>query len=398
MFLRSALFIGGVAVLVLLAWPEALGLTTGGTCLAMAGVMAGGLVGERSANKLEGGSRPERKIVPHPHRIKNFRRAASGTSIPNLPVANNKDGYIVLWSGGKDSYLALLKAKQMGLNISCILTLKLVDDNGMLKNAHETAMPLIQMQSKALRILIITKPSALNLKWEGRQNSLREAVEELRAEDYKIKGVVAGFLSADYVEPFRQICRNLDLEPVTPLSGRTHWSILLEITTLGIKTVVLSALAGFNYNQVVGREPDQHFIKFLIKKGMDDTTTVSSYHTLVTDGPLNKRRILVEAPKTFKHGDWWILTPESCRLVPKEPISTEAASGLREVSSTCAILIPGLLALRSLGEGGPVLGMGGGLFDSWGFLTKLTMEQYLALAIAVVVIIMLHTCAPVFLM
>jgi diphthamide synthase (EF-2-diphthine--ammonia ligase) len=61
------------------------------------------------------------------------------------------------WSGGKDSALALYRAKQQGLNVTTLLTM--LDETKKRSRSHAVSLHVMQAQAEALGLELIA-PSA----------------------------------------------------------------------------------------------------------------------------------------------------------------------------------------------------------------------------------------------
>gem|GEM_PF-257853 len=228
-----------------------------------------------------------------------------------------RSGYLVFWSGGKDCYLALHKALEMGLRVSYLLTEGLVDSHGNLINMHEASIQLTQMQSKALGIPIIQVP-AQGRNWDDHEQNLRKVIEKLQVHGNKIEGVIAGFLTPDYLEPFERICKNLGIKAVAPLRRHSHEEVFPELAALKIRALVFSGERGIFEESMIGSELDQSLIEFINTEGAEKLAM--RYHTVVIDAPLFRQalKVTLTAKKTFNIAPSWVIDVESCCLAPKE--------------------------------------------------------------------------------
>jgi len=121
-------------------------------------------------------------------------------------------GYIVSWSGGKDSCLALYKAIQKGYKVSYILNF--ISKEFKRVSFHGTEAKLIKLQSEALEIPLLQKETTP----DGYEKEFKEAVRGLIPKG--IKGIIFGDV---YLEEHKKwaerVCNELGIEAVEPLWG-----------------------------------------------------------------------------------------------------------------------------------------------------------------------------------
>ncbi|NOZ82155.1 MAG: diphthine--ammonia ligase, partial [Candidatus Micrarchaeota archaeon] len=135
-----------------------------------------------------------------------------------------------LFSGGKDSTLALLKAMESGHNVRFLATVHSANPDSFMY--HTSNIGLTVLQAKALGIDLVSKES--------------KGVKENEVHDLKIllsgldiQGVVSGAVASRYQkERIERICKDLGLKSITPLWGREPRKILEEVIERGMNVIV----------------------------------------------------------------------------------------------------------------------------------------------------------------
>ncbi len=133
----------------------------------------------------------------------------------------------ILFSGGKDSCLALHKAKQKGYNTEALLNVfPETSDSFMF---HKPNLNLLFKQAEKLGIELIVKGT------KGEKEKELEDLKELikiAKEKKKIQGIVVGGIKSSYQgKRIKKICFELELEFIAPLWDYTPeklWKELLD--------------------------------------------------------------------------------------------------------------------------------------------------------------------------
>ena len=195
----------------------------------------------------------------------------------------------VLYSGGKDSNLALLKAAESGHEVVCLLSLKPVSADS--EVFHYPNVELTHLQAKAMDIPLISVECG-----DEEEGSLLALKDGLRkAKDFGVEGVVTGAIRSTYqASRFQRICYTLDLWCFNPLWLRDEVSILREVVERKFEVVIVR-VAGIK-RSFLGRRIDESMIRELKKlKGyVNPAGEGGEYETLVLNMPLFRRRIVIE--------------------------------------------------------------------------------------------------------
>jgi diphthine-ammonia ligase len=164
----------------------------------------------------------------------------------------------VLYSGGKDSTLALLKAKEYH-TIACLITL--VSDN---KESYMFQTPNVEwthLHAKALGIPLV-KFSTKGEK-EKELDDLKKAILEAKKR-YGIEGIVTGAVRSTYqASRVQKICHELDLWCFNPLWLKNQMELLNEVLDQGIVAVISGVFAEPLDETYLGKPLDKKMINRL---------------------------------------------------------------------------------------------------------------------------------------
>jgi len=197
----------------------------------------------------------------------------------------------VSWSGGKDSCLALYKALQKGLEVSCLLNFVSKDGRCM---AHGVSSKLIAVQSEAIGIPLLQK----EVTWDTYEEGFKEAARELKRAG--IDGIVFGDIDiVEHIDWVIKVCNEAGVLYMEPLWRLDRLQILKEFVGLGFEAIVVSAKADLFRAEWLGRKVDEAFIDDLLRlrerNNFDLCGEFGEYHTFVINGPIFKKRIKIRS-------------------------------------------------------------------------------------------------------
>ncbi len=209
----------------------------------------------------------------------------------------------VLYSGGKDSNLALYKASRY-FEISCLINLKPRSSESML--FHYPNVDLVKLQAKALDLPLIQLETS-----DDEKDQLEKLMLALKIakERYKIEGVVTGAIRSVYqASRFQKICYELDLWCFNPLWLKDQEKIIKEILDLKFE-VIVTRLAVFPFKEkFLGRKIDREFLEYLKEIKANPAGEGGEYETFVLWMPLFKKRIkILEFEKVIKENEGEII-------------------------------------------------------------------------------------------
>ena len=205
---------------------------------------------------------------------------------------------VASWSGGKDSCLALYKALKDGYEVKKLINFISRDLNRCC--FHGVTPDIIKLQGELIGIPVLQPKVTDDM--ENYEREFKEGVKAVKGIDSMIFGDI--YLQ-EHLDWIIRVCKDMNISPVEPLWGMEAETIAKEFVELGFKTIIISAQAGKIGKEFVGREFDKKMIEEFKKLGVCPCGENGEFHTLVIDGPLFKRPIIIKKAETlFKKGFW----------------------------------------------------------------------------------------------
>ncbi len=196
----------------------------------------------------------------------------------------------VLWTGGKDSALALHEADLDGCRVRCLVTFAPPEPNFL---AHPLAIVKLQAEALALRHFVWTVREPFRESYEDGLRWLKETMG--------IEVVITGDIAevAGHPNWIRECSRSVGMTVTTPLWGRNRIELLQRLLAMRFKVVISCVKTRWLAAEWVGRELDDAAIAGLCaireRNGLDLCGEEGEYHTLVTDAPRFNRRLRLGA-------------------------------------------------------------------------------------------------------
>lgn len=222
----------------------------------------------------------------------------------------------VLFSGGKDSTLALHKAA-MKEEIVCLITLVSINKESYM--FHTPNVSITRLQAEALGLPLIQRET------EGVKEvellDLEEAITEA-VRDFGVKGIVSGAVDSAYqAERIQQICHRLNLWSFNPLWKRNQEALLRELVSSKIKAIISGVFAYPLNSDWLGREIDSKMVTRLLslatKYGLSPAGEGGEIETTVLDAPFFRKKIEILSSHVERGGGSSVFVIEKSRLVSK---------------------------------------------------------------------------------
>ncbi len=208
----------------------------------------------------------------------------------------------VLFSGGKDSTMALYKAIKEGYDVKYLVSV--ISNNPDSYMFHVANIHITELSAEAAGIKLIKKVT------EGIKE---EELEDLtiilkRLKELGVRAIFSGALYSKYQKSrIDKICSNLKLESVAPLWHRDATEYMEEIIDLGFEVIITSVAAEGLDQSWLGKRLDKVLLEQLVKLnkkyGINVAFEGGEAETLVLDCPIfNKRIAIIESEKIW-YGD-----------------------------------------------------------------------------------------------
>ncbi|MBU7038371.1 MAG: diphthine--ammonia ligase [Theionarchaea archaeon] len=198
----------------------------------------------------------------------------------------------VLFSGGKDSTLALFKAQQTDTVVCLISLLSSNEESYMF---HTPNIDITRLQAEAVGLPLIQETTE-GVK-EKELIDLERAIEKAKSV-YNIEGVVTGAVESVYqAERIQKICHGLQVWCFNPLWLKSQEALLREIVEDGFHAIISGIFAYPLSEEWLGRSLDEPVINTLIQlqktHGISPSGEGGEIETTVLDAPFFKKRIAV---------------------------------------------------------------------------------------------------------
>jgi len=233
---------------------------------------------------------------------------------------------IASWSSGKDSCLACYKAISMGCEVEYLFNT--ISNESKRVNFHGTGRELLNAQSEAAGIPLFQTETA----GDDYTGKFKEGVHEL-IEKKEISAMVFGDIHLQWHKDWiDNVCDELGIEAVMPLWNRNSDEIIREFMDHGFEAVVVGVSETHikNGEELIGKWIDDEFMDYFKdygSGGFDICGENGEYHTLVTNGPLFRKKInILEAEKVYResehdgkiYGNWFLDIKKFELIIPPQ--------------------------------------------------------------------------------
>ena len=200
------------------------------------------------------------------------------------------DRHAFMWSGGKDSALALDRAIRSGIVVDRLLSF--YDSATRRVRFHATGVEMLEAQAAAIGIELHAIPTT----WPEMEASLGQELSSLRDEGFS--GVVFGDIHlADVRAWYEDRVIAAGLKHVEPIWGEAPQLLLDEFVLLGGRAVITCVELAKLDESWLGRVIDERLASEIAKTGIDACGENGEYHSFAFAGPVFKR------PVSWKAGE-----------------------------------------------------------------------------------------------
>jgi uncharacterized protein (TIGR00290 family) len=186
--------------------------------------------------------------------------------------------YALMWSGGKDSALALWRARQRGLQVDWLVNV--YDRATGRVRFHATPVGAIELQAKAAGVSLLSVATD----WETFDASLRATFATLVRRG--CTGIVFGDIHLVDVRGWYEVRTHAaGLEHVEPLWGEAPAHLLAEFVAIGGRAVLTCVETAKLDASWLGRVIDEQFVRDISTTGVDPCGENGEYHSYAYSGP-----------------------------------------------------------------------------------------------------------------
>ena len=202
----------------------------------------------------------------------------------------------ILFSGGKDSYLAMQMAADSH-EISCLLTISSQNQDSWM--FHTPAITWTKLQAESLGIpQIIQKTEGIQ---DKELNDLFTLIKNAKKE-YSIQGIVTGALASTYQSTrIQKICNTLDLWCFNPLWQLSQEKLLERLQNHNITSIITGVAAEPFDESWLGKELDSSTINELLlyskKYRINPAGEGGEFESLVINAPMFAKKLEIISSK-----------------------------------------------------------------------------------------------------
>jgi len=187
-----------------------------------------------------------------------------------------------MWSGGKDSALALDRAIRSGIVVDRLLSF--YDSATRRVRFHSTRVEMLEAQAAAIGIDLHAIPTT----WSEMEANLRHELSSLHDEGFG--GVVLGDIHlADVRAWYEERVNAAGLNHVEPIWGESPQLLLKEFVSSGGRAVITCVELAKLDESWLGRVIDDRFASEIARTGVDTCGENGEYHSFAFAGPVFKK-------------------------------------------------------------------------------------------------------------
>jgi diphthine-ammonia ligase len=206
-----------------------------------------------------------------------------------------------LYSGGKDSSLAVQKVLELGFKVTSLVSIQPESPESYM--FHYPNSGLTEMQAEAAEIPLI-KHSSGGVK-EEEVGDMEKALGQLKG---GISGVVVGAIASEYQRKrVEDVCRKLGLDMIAPLWGIDPQELWKELLAKGFVVMIVGVACDGLGKEWLGRIVDEKALMELDRLSKRHRFHLGGeggeFETFVLDAPFFGKRLVVKDGETEWNGD-----------------------------------------------------------------------------------------------
>ena len=208
-------------------------------------------------------------------------------------------GIYCSWSGGKDCAAALHETWRR--DVPAVLLTMLTED-GERSRSHGLRREVLVRQAEAIGVPVRFAAST----WGGYAESLLSLVRGA-AEDGFTTGVFGDLDVEGHREWQERLAREAGTTAVLPLWKRNTTRHARSVVEQGFRAMIVAVKDKMVPLHLLGRVMDEEVVGELRAAGVDPSGEYGEFHTVVVDGPLFERPLVLEqGERTLRSGMWFL--------------------------------------------------------------------------------------------
>lgn len=190
--------------------------------------------------------------------------------------------HALMWSGGKDSALALDRAKRAGIDVARLISF--YDSSSRRVRFHATRVEVLEAQAAVAEIGLHAIPTS----WPDMDAKLQQELSTLREDGFT--GVIFGNIQlADVRAWYEERVIAAGLVHVEPIWGEAPERLLDEFISSGGRAVITCIEVAKLDEGWLGRIIDESFALDIKETGVDACGENGEYHSFAFAGPVFKQ-------------------------------------------------------------------------------------------------------------
>jgi len=217
-----------------------------------------------------------------------------------------------LYSGGKDSTLALYLAEQMGHSVGYIVNIVPASDDSMIFHVPNSNM--VPLLAEAMGKRLVTAVT------DGTEEDDMDALHDVLS-GLDIDGVVTGAVLSDYQwDRINAVCEHLNIVCLAPLWRKAQEDVMNEIIDSGISAIIIGVYADGLDDRWLGRNVAdlyEHLRTAGSKKGISIIGEGGEYESLTLDSPMQSSVLNIKEFEKEWNGRSGTMNVKHAELVKK---------------------------------------------------------------------------------
>jgi uncharacterized protein (TIGR00290 family) len=213
-------------------------------------------------------------------------------------MSDRNNRYVIMWSGGKDSCLALWRARKFGTEVTAAINF--YDANTSRVRFHALRTEVIAAQIRSLGLDLIQVGTLPN-NYDSIASTTLQA-----ARGRGFKGAVFGNIHLqDVYASSAALCHTANLAHIEPLWGSDPVHLLEEFVDSGFRALITCCQLDRLDETWLGRRIDQTFVQDMRSlSNVDACGENGEYHSCVIEGPLFTRHVPVIAGQIRRSAEY----------------------------------------------------------------------------------------------
>lgn len=215
-----------------------------------------------------------------------------------------------LFSGGKDSVFSIYITQQYGWDVTTLVTLASENTDSWM--FHSINIHLTELLAEALAIPLLKRTT---------KGEKEREVQDLQGilKDLPIDGVISGAIASEYQRTrIERVCDQLGIKSFTPLWHKKPELLLRDQLHAGFQSIIVGVFAnGFDETWLgtsITEETIQKLLDLRNRFGINVAGEGGEFETLALDGPIFKKKLVIDEARKEWHRDSGVLQVRRAHL------------------------------------------------------------------------------------